>query len=398
MDRTETSSKSKSTLGTFDKMAVREASHAGSWYSGNGPQLASQLDQWLSKVSEKEILPGVESLPLPGARVVISPHAGFAYSGPCAAWAYKCLDLSQAKRIFILHPSHHHHLSTAALPVVDAYETPLSKSPLPLDHETIKHLSGLSATAQGRTIKFTTMSQPVDEAEHSAEMQLPYIHRLLQKLYPDQPESSYPPLVPIMVGGTNAATEAALGKMLAPYIAGEENAFVISSDFCHWGSRFGYTYYLSDAPSPALSPLMLPNGVRGEFTTAKESANEDVHKMPTLGQGQDLRSGSKIPKSGPQVFESIAHADRACMCAITTGEHAEFLRVLRETGNTVCGRHPIGVFLAGVEEVERLEKEKGPDTGDASQRRFRFMRYERSSDVESVKDSSVSYASAFAVL
>ena len=122
-------------------MAVREASHAGSWYSSNGRQLATQLDQWLAAVPEKDVLPGVDSLPLPGARVVISPHAGYAYSGACAAWAYKCLDLSKAKRIFILHPSHHHHLSTAALPVVDAYETPLSDTALPLDHETIKELS-----------------------------------------------------------------------------------------------------------------------------------------------------------------------------------------------------------------------------------------------------------------
>ncbi|KIW42747.1 AmmeMemoRadiSam system protein B [Exophiala oligosperma] len=385
-------------------MSVREASHAGSWYSDNGRQLAAQLDSWLSKVPEKEVLPGVDKLPLPGARVVISPHAGYAYSGPAAAWAYKCLDLSQAKRIFILHPSHHHHLSTAALPVVEAYETPLSDEPLPLDLETLKELSSLTTTtANGRTVKFTTMSQPVDEAEHSAEMQLPYIHRLLQKLYPNQPASSYPPLVPIMVGGTNSATEAALGKMLAPYIADERNAFVISSDFCHWGSRFGYTYYLPDAPSPALSPLMLPNGVRGEYTTAKESVNEDVHKVPTLGQGQQLRSSSKVPPhhGGPRIYESIAHADRACMCAIATGKHGEFLRALGETGNTVCGRHPIGVFMAGVEEIERLEKEKdktGDDSDNATRRSFRFMRYERSSDAETVRDSSVSYVSAFAVL
>lgn len=383
-------------------MSVREASHAGSWYSDNGQQLASQLDHWLSKIPEKDVLRGVDSLPLPGARAVISPHAGYAYSGPCAAWAYKCLDLSKAKRIFILHPSHHHHLSTAALPVVHAYETPLTNTPLPLDLDTIKELSTLSATAQGRTVKFTTMSRSVDEAEHSAEMQLPYIHRLLQKLYPGQPESSYPPLVPIMIGATNPATESALGKMLAPYIADESNAFVISSDFCHWGSRFGYTYYLPDAPSPALSPMMLPNGVRGQFTTAKESVNEDVHKMPTLGNGQDLRSGTKIPRDGPQIFESIAHADRACMCAIATGKHAEFLRVLKETGNTVCGRHPIGVFMAGVEEVERVEQDGGGGAGDedghGTRRRFRFMRYERSSDVETVRDSSVSYVSAFAVL
>ena len=75
-------------------MGTREASHAGSWYSASGPVLASQLDNWLSQVPDE--LSGMGKIPFPGARVVISPHAGYAYSGPCAAWSYKSLDLSKA--------------------------------------------------------------------------------------------------------------------------------------------------------------------------------------------------------------------------------------------------------------------------------------------------------------
>lgn len=367
-------------------MAVREASHAGSWYSGNGRQLSQQLDEWLGQVPDQPLSDG--KLPLPNARVVISPHAGYSYSGPCAAWAYKSLDLSKAKRIFILHPSHHYHLRTAALPVVQAYETPLSGEPLPLDLETLSTLSSATASSDNQNVRFSTMSKSVDEAEHSGEMQLPYIHRLLQKLYPDQPVSSYPPLVPIMVGATSAATEKALGKILAPYIADESNAFVISSDFCHWGSRFAYTYYATDAPSPAVSPLQLPNGV------GNEPAALDTHKTYDWQQSSNLRS--KTPDK-PKIHESIAHVDRACMCAIASGNHNEFLDVIEETGNTVCGRHPIGVFMAGVEEVERQEGSGGTPGSDAK-RRFRFMRYERSSNVFQPRDSSVSYVSAFAVL
>lgn len=361
-------------------MAVREAEHAGSWYSDNGLQLIQLLDHWLSQVPA--------DLPQPGARAVIAPHAGYAYSGPCAGWAYKCLDLSKAKRIFILHPSHHKHLSTAALPTVQAYETPLSDEPLPLDHETIKHLSSISTkSADGRTIRFTTMSKEVDEAEHSCEMQLPYIHRLLQKLYPNKSTSAYPPLVPIMIGGTSPDTERALGKILAPYIADESNAFVISSDFCHWGGRFSYTYYVSDAPSPVVSPLKLPNS---PHNTGGEG-NENLHT--SLNPGSSLRSSSSKVTS-PKIYESIAHVDRACMCAIATGQHDQFLNVLQSTGNTICGRHPIGVFMAGLQAVN-AEAGVGEVKGD---QRFKFIRYERSSDVTSVKDSSVSYVSAFAVL
>ena len=53
--------------------------------------------------------------------------------------------------------------------------------------------------------------------------------------------------------------------------------------------------------------------------------------------------------------------------------------------------------MAGLEEVERLAREQGKEL-EEGRRRFRFTRYERSSDVQSVGDSSVSYVSAFAVL
>ena len=79
------------------------------------------------------------------------------------------------------------------------------------------------------------------------------------------------------------------------------------------------------------------------------------------------------------------------MDAIETGSHKSFLDVLDETGNTVCGRHPIGVVMAAIEALEKEDKvEKGKG-------RFEFVRYERSSDCDSVRDSSVSYCSAFAI-
>lgn len=50
-------------------------------------------------------------------------------------------------------------------------------------------------------------------------------------------------IVPILVGSLSPDREACYGRILASYLADPKNLFVISSDFCHWGHRFRYTYY-----------------------------------------------------------------------------------------------------------------------------------------------------------
>lgn len=92
------------------------------------------------------------------------------------------------------------------------------------------------------------------------------------------------------------------------------------------------------------------------------------------------------------------------MRAVESGSHDAFLANLRETGNTVCGRHPIGVVMAALEVLSSGEGAAGKDRGEelgegrVAKGRFKFVRYEQSSECVSVRDSSVSYASAFAVL
>jgi MEMO1 family protein len=141
--------------------------------------------------------------------------------------------------------------------------------------------------------------------------------------------------------------------------------FVVSSDFCHWGLRFQYTYYLPASPS---------------------SSAADSHG------GYSLKRRDKNPAS-PPIYESIGRLDKLAMDAIESGKHESFLGNLKDTGNTVCGRHPIGVVMAAIEHLEKDGSGLGEGKGT-----FKFVRYERSSEVEDIGDSSVSYASAFAVL
>lgn len=49
-------------------------------------------------------------------------------------------------------------------------------------------------------------------------------------------------------------------------------------------------------------------------------------------------------KLGP-IYKSIEVLDKAGMDIIETGDPDAFKKYLSETDNTICGRHPISVFL-----------------------------------------------------
>jgi AmmeMemoRadiSam system protein B len=75
------------------------------------------------------------------------------------------------KRVFLLGPSHHLYLEKAALTKCTHYGTPLGN--LPIDATTTAELH--------KTGQFDWMTQDVDEDEHSLEMHLPYIYKMLSK-------------------------------------------------------------------------------------------------------------------------------------------------------------------------------------------------------------------------
>ena len=104
--------------------------------------------------------------------------------------------------------------------------------------------------------------------------------------------SDHPPLVPIMVGHTSPTSERNIGNILAPYLADPSNAFVVSSDFAHWGLRFQYTYY-----------------------------------QPAAGSATKLSASAKTP-TAPTIHDSIKAVDFECIDACESGDHDQWLRVL----------------------------------------------------------------------
>ncbi|KAJ9702702.1 hypothetical protein PVL29_004434 [Vitis rotundifolia] len=284
---------------------ARKASHAGSWYTDNPKKLAEELDGWLRASGLAKS---------PDVRGVIAPHAGYSYSGRAAAYAFGNIDPSSISRVFLLGPSHHYYTPKCALSRATIYKTPVGD--LQIDLEVVEELKA--------TGKFDLMDLDVDEAEHSMEMHLPY----LAKVFDGYPVK----IIPILVGALNAENEAMYGRMLAKYVDDPNNFFSVSSDFCHWGSRFNYVHY-------------------------------------------DKKFGA--------IHKSIEALDRMGMDIIETGDPDAFKRYLLEFDNTICGRHPISVFLHMLRSCSTKIK-------------INFLRYEQSSQCKTMRDSSVSYASAAA--
>jgi len=328
----------------------RKATHAGSWYTGNKTALDSQLSSWLAAVhptAGEDFAP-----PIKGCKAIIAPHAGYSYSGPAAAWGYKSIDTTGIKRIFILGPSHHKSIDGCDLSPCGTYDTPLG--PLPLDIDTIKEID--VAIDKEKLKKFRKSDQTnymrvdTDQAEHSIEMHLPYIRKVF--------EGMDIKIVPVLVGAMNKEMEMEYGKLLAPYLSRADTFCVVSSDFCHWGSRFDYMHYYPEPP---------------------------VADTPSV----DLRF-SKLSSTFP-IHASISALDHEAMLLLTLPQttaadaHLKFATYLRRTANTICGRHPIGVLLGA---LTALEME-----GHTSM--IKWVRYEQSNQCFDIDDSSVSYASAY---
>ena len=215
---------------------IREAYHAGKWYKSDPTELNATLSEYLTAAEMELNNSGESNMRIP--RGVIAPHAGFSYSGPTAAYAYNALGealKTWCGTVVVLHPSHHLYLDGCAVSGATTIETPLGD--LTIDESLRSELLN--------TGHFSVMDQETDQREHSGEMQYPYIAKMFLDCSKGTGttggnKSSTRRILPIMVGGLSNSQENHFGQILATFLARENVFTVISSDFCHWGQRFGY--------------------------------------------------------------------------------------------------------------------------------------------------------------
>jgi len=185
---------------------VRRSVIAGSWYPADPRRLRAMVDGFLGDVPPQ---------PLEGDLLgLIAPHAGYMYSGQVAAYAYAQLRDRPFARVVVVSPVHRVYAGRFAVTDKAYYETPLG-------------LVAVDEDAIGRLERHVRLNRVSSDMEHSLEIQLPFLQRVLGDFR----------LTPIMMGDQDWDSITELGQALSKAIASGESdevLLVASTDLSHF--------------------------------------------------------------------------------------------------------------------------------------------------------------------
>lgn len=182
---------------------IRPPAVAGRFYSSDPKELARDVDQYLSSVSEK----------IPALGCVV-PHAGYMYSGHVAGAVYSSLEIP--RQCILLGPRHFPRGESMAILTEGSWQTPFG------DAQIDSALAGELAYVCPRLREDAV----AHESEHSLEVQLPFLQRLV-------PDFRF---VPVVLGTDRYPVLEELGHAVAHVVAAQAEPVLViaSSDMNHY--------------------------------------------------------------------------------------------------------------------------------------------------------------------
>lgn len=187
------------------KSAVKEPSVAGSFYPADPVELKSTVAEFLSRAEKKDVPGRILAL--------ISPHAGYVYSGQVAAFGYK--NLHDIDTVILIGPSHYGNFQGASVYAEGSFKTPLGE--IPIDERLARSFIDTNEDVGFYPDPFAR--------EHSLEVQLPFLQGALGRFK----------IVPILISQPTPAMFEHLTELIAQTLASNKRAIIVaSSDLSHY--------------------------------------------------------------------------------------------------------------------------------------------------------------------
>ena len=186
-------------------IGLRRTAVAGSWYPADPEALAREVDRYLAAVTRS---------PSGNPVAIIAPHAGLIYSGPVAAHAYSLLRGRDIDVAILVGPSHYVGFEGVAIYESGAFETPFGPIPIAED----------CASDVVKACRLVKVHPAAHSREHSLEMQLPFLKRVL-------PHAS---IVPLVMGYQDRETAYQLGDAIRSAAQGRHAGIIASTDLSHY--------------------------------------------------------------------------------------------------------------------------------------------------------------------
>ena len=188
---------------------IKKPNVSGSFYPANPKELSEKIDSYLNKA----ILPEIDG----DVIAIISPHAGYVYSGAVASYGFKTIEGKDYKTIIVIAGSHRHSINEISVWPKGVFRTPLGEIEV-------------DSKFASRIIKHMDNARFIPEAferEHSLEVQLPFFQKVLGRVK----------IVPIIMCGSDLSNSEALALTLMELIGGRDDVLIVAStDLSHYHS------------------------------------------------------------------------------------------------------------------------------------------------------------------
>lgn len=202
-------------LRKLNRLKVRPSSLSGAWYAGTRKSLVSQIESLFEGPLGPGSLPKLAEKSNPQLLALMSPHAGYIYSGQAAAWAFwEASRYGPRDTVIIIGPNHRGFGSPVSASTFDRWSTPLGESEV--DVELVKEIAKVSG--------FVDLDNSAHEFEHSIEIQLPFV----QYVYGSAK------IVPIVSYAGDFELSVALGRAISDVAKGKNVLIIASSDMTHY--------------------------------------------------------------------------------------------------------------------------------------------------------------------